>query len=220
VIVNSDLLSHYIAGRYPSLRQVASVTKVVAEGGRGKASYYNDLGKRFCRYVLHWDDCRDARLLDQLDRTKAEIILNEHCMRDCAMRARHYEAIARMHKCLGGRQGTAMAASGDALLERRAAEQELAQLLALCPASPTARQIGKQRRNCTLTHNELRSLYRMGFRHFKIQGRGVHPRSLIYNLAHYALEPGCAAQLVYEAVLPTVDRLIAATQAREPPTVK
>jgi hypothetical protein len=155
-----------------------------------------------------------------LDRTKAEIILNEHCMRDCPMRARHYEAIARMHKCLGSRQGTATAGSGDAPAQRRAAEQELVQLLALCPAVPTARQFGKRRRNCTLTRNELRSLYGMGFRHFKIQGRGVYPRSLIYNLVHYTLEPGCAAQLVYEAVLPTVDGLIAATQAREAPTVK
>ena len=42
VIVNSELLSRYIAGRHPGLRQIASVTKVVAEGGRGNAALYNE----------------------------------------------------------------------------------------------------------------------------------------------------------------------------------
>ena len=98
VIVSSEILSSYIAGRYPSLRQVASLAKVVVEGGRGNASYYNELGKRFCRYVVHSDDRQDLRLLDQLDRTKAEIILNEDCLPGCSMQAHHYEAVARVYK--------------------------------------------------------------------------------------------------------------------------
>ena len=213
VIVNSDLLSNYIAGRYPSLRQVASVTKVVAEGGRGKVSYYNDLGKRFYRYVLHWDDCRDVRLLDQLDRTKAEIIVNERCVRGCTLRARHYEVIAQMHRHSGSRHVAVTTGHDDALVKRRAAEQELAEFLALCPAEPMSRQIGKQQRNCTLTRNELKSLYGLGFRHFKIQGRSDNSLSFLYDLAHFTLEPACAAQLVYKAILPIVMQSFAMTQA-------
>jgi hypothetical protein len=206
VIVNSELLSKYIAGRYPSLRQVASVTKVVAEGGRGNASYYNELGKRFHRYVVHWDDCEDPRLLDQLDRTKAEFILNENCLRGCPRRAQHYELIARVHKCLGDRPSTAAGGPGDMLLRRRRAEQEAEQFMAACPASPLNRQIGKQQRHCNLARSELKSLYDMGFRHFKIQGRNDNVFVFAYDLVRYTLEPDCAAPLIYKTLCPVISR--------------
>jgi hypothetical protein len=214
VIVNSELLSKYIAQRHPGLRQVASITKVVLEGGRGNVSYYNELGKRFYRYVVHWDDCQDRRLLDQLDRTKAEIILNENCFRGCPMRAPHYEAIARVHQGLGDRQWVAAKAPDDTMLQRQLTEQELSHFLAVCPAQPPSRQIGKRQRNCNLTRSELKSLYEMGFRHFKIQGRNDNAYYLAYDLARYALEPDCAAPLVFKTLCPVIGRSVAASQAR------
>ena len=213
VIVNSDLLSRYIAGRYPHLRQVASVTKVVAEGGQGDASYYNELGKRFYRYVVHPDDHQDARLLDQLDRTQAEILLNESCLRGCPRRPRHFEAIARVHQYLGDRQLTVTGGPGDTLLRRRIAEQELDQFLADCPAVPFNRQIGKRRRNSNVTRSELKSLYDMGFRCFKIQGRGDNAFCFVYDLARYTLEPECAAPLIYKTLCPVICRSFAPGQA-------
>jgi hypothetical protein len=213
VIVNSELLSKYIAGRYPSLRQVASVTKVVAEGGRGNASYYNELGKRFYRYVVHLDDCQDPRLLDQLDRTKAEIILNENCLRDCPKRARHYELTARVHECLGDRQVVAAGGPGDTLLQRQLAEQELEQFMVDCTAHSLNRQMNQRARNCNLTRNELKSLYDMGFRYFKIQGRDNIPYCFAYDLTRYTLEPGCAAPLVYKMLCSVILRSLAARQA-------
>jgi hypothetical protein len=214
VIVNCELLSKYIAGRYPSLRQVASVTKVVAEGGRGNVSYYNELGKRFHRYVVHAEDCQDARLLDQLDRTKAEILVNETCLRGCPRRARHFEAIARLHKDFGDNQLVAAGGPGDTLLQRQGTVRELEQFLAVCQAMPYNRQIGKRQRNCNLTSNELKSLYDMGFRHFKIQGRNDHPLVFAYDLTRYTLEPGSAAPLVYKVLFGVLLRSLAAKQAQ------
>ncbi len=213
VIVNSELLSKYIAGRYPSLRQVASITKVTVEEGRGNAAYYNELGKRFYRYVVHLDDCQDARLLDQLDRTKAEIILNENCLRDCPRRARHYELTAREHECLGVRQLVVAGGPCDTLLQRQLAEQEAELFMADCPANPMNRQIGKRQRNCNLTRNELKSLYDMGFRHFKIQGRNDNAFVFAYDLARYTLEPDCAAPLIYKMLCPVICRSFAVGQA-------
>ncbi len=200
VIVSSELLSKYIAGRYPSLRQVASLTKVVAEGGTGNASYYNELGKRFSRYVVHPDDYQDRPLLDQLDRTKAEIILNENCLRGCLRRGRHYEAIARAYKSLGDHQVTVSGGPGDTLLQQRMDGEELGQFQAACPSVPMSRQIGKRQRNCNLTPNELKSLYDMGFRCFKLQGRNDNVFCFAYDLARYTLEPGCAVPLIYKVL--------------------
>jgi hypothetical protein len=209
VIVNSELLSKYIAGRYPSLRQVASVTKVVAEGGRGNASYYNELGKRFYRYVVHLDDSQDPRLLDQLDRTKVEIIVNENCLRGCPRRARHYELIARVHKCLGDHQLVVAGGLGDTLLQRRLAEQELEQFMVDCTAHSLNRQINRRWRNCNLTRDELKSLYDMGFRYFKIQGRDNIPYCFAYDLTRYTLEPGSAAPVVYKMLCSVILRSLA-----------
>jgi hypothetical protein len=195
VIVSSDLLSNYIARRHPSLRQIASVTKVVAEGGRGNAAYYNELGKRFFRYVVHLDDYRDRRLLDGLDRTKAEIIVNENCSRDCGRRAEHYELTARIHRRLAGGRAAPAGAPRDP--ERIGAEQELTRFMAECPARWLDRQLPERSRSCNLTRRELKALYDMGFRHFKIQGRDNVPYCFVYDLARYTLEPGCAAPLVY-----------------------
>ena len=214
VIVNSDLLSKYIAGRYPSLRQIASVTKVVMEGGRGNVSYYNELGKRFYRYVVHLDDYRDRRLLDQLDRTKAEIIVNENCSRDCANRARHYELTAQVHRFLRDGRSAATGGPGDAPLRRRQAEQELKQLMAECTAHSLDRQIQQRSRTCNLTRHELKSLYDMGFRYFKIQGRDNIPYCFAYDLTRYTLEPGCAAPVVYKKLCNMMLRSLAAAQAR------
>ena len=213
VIVSSELLSKYIAGRYSSLRQVASVSKVVVEGGRGNASYYKELGKRFYRYVVHADDRDDPRLLDQLDRTKAEIILNEDCLRGCSMEASQYGAVARVYKGLGDHPPEAAAAPGDALRLRRLAEQELAPLLAVCPAERLNRQIGKRQRNDNLTRNELKSLYDMGFRCFRIKGRDDNAFCFAYDLTRYTLEPGFAAPLVYKKLCPVICQSFPAGQA-------
>jgi hypothetical protein len=212
VIVGSDLLSESIARRHPGLRQIASVTKVVAERGRGKAAYYKELGKRFYRYVVHLDDYQDRRLLDQLDRTKAEIILNENCLRDCPRRARHYELTARMHKLFVHRQAVATGGSGDALLRR--AEQELQQFLAECPMQRPDRRAEERGRTCNVTRNELKSLYHMGFRHFKIQGRDNIPFCFAYDLTRYTLEPGFAAPYIYKQLCQVILPSLAAAQAR------
>jgi collagenase-like PrtC family protease len=216
VIVNSDMLSRYIARRYPGLRQIASVTKVVAEGGRGNVSYYNELGKRFYRYVVHLDDCQDRRLLDQLDRTKAEIIVNENCSRGCQRRARHYELTAQLQKFLRDRRLIAAGGPGDALLRRRRAERELEEFMADCPARWLDHQIHQRSRSCNLTRRELKSLYDMGFRYFKIQGRDNIPYCFAYDLTRYTLEPGFAAPFVYKILCAVILRSLTAAQGQAP----
>ena len=211
VIVSSELLSKYIAGRYPALRQVAPVAKVVAEGGRGNASYYNELGRRFYRYAVHPDDGLDPRLLDQLDRTKAEIILNEDCLRGCSLPECPDEALAPAQGSLGDQP--AAPAPGDSLLRRRLAERELELLLAACPAQRLNRQIGKRQRNGNLTRSEVKSLYDRGFRHFTIQARGDNAFCLAYDLVRYTLEPDFAAPLVYRKLCPVIGRCFPAGQA-------
>ncbi len=185
VILSSDLLSAYIARKYPRLRQIASIIKVTVEQGHGHADYYRDLGRRFHRYVVHPDDCRDLDLLDQLDRDKAEIIINENCAPHCGNRARHYENTARLQKAT---------AAGDA--DREALVREMRQIMADCQAPLDKHSLSNRRRSCALTTTEIRAIYDMGFRHFKIQGRGGFVFNYIYDLIRLTLDPEIAAPMV------------------------
>lgn len=190
VIIASDLLSRFIAGRHPALRQVASIVKVAVEGGRGNLDYYKELGRRFPKFVLHPDDCFDLKLLDQLDRDKAEIIINENCIRECPIRARHYGLIAQHHR--------ALAASGAGSPAAEQAAEDLAQGTAGCMSVPLTRQIGRHRRNCNFTRAEVKAVYDMGFRLFKLQGRRDNIFGFAFDLARFTLEPDVAAPLLYK----------------------
>jgi len=202
VIVASDLLSEYIARRYPALRQVASITKVAIEGGNGNAAYYRRLGERFWRYVVHPDDCHNPELLEQLDRDKAEIIVNENCLRGCAVRARHYDYIARAQRTQQPHVVSAgiSATSAPAGIQTAAVAQQVEQSLPECPSIPLTRQIARRRRNCNFTAAEFKAVYDMGFRHFKLQGRRDTVYSFAYDLTRYLLEPDFAAPLIFKTL--------------------
>ncbi len=196
VIVASDRLSNYIAAKHPDLRQIASIVKTTVEGGRGNAAHYRELGQRFYRYILHPDDCHDPKLLDQLDREKVEILINENCLGECPRRPRHYDAVARAQLFAAANQAVPLQSP----FPPGSPMHELEQVAVECQADPIIKQIGLRRRNCNLTRGELKAIYDMGFRHFKIQGRTDKIFTYVYDLARYTLEPEIAAPLVYKTL--------------------
>jgi hypothetical protein len=185
VIVTSDLLSDHIAKRCPRLRQVASITKVSLEDGGGKAEYYQQLEKRFFRYIPEPDDCHDLALLDKLGRDKVEIIVNENCAVDCPNRRGHYDLYARLQKANGTGLETQV-------------RQELERLVGRCPSPLHPQRLGGHRLSCNLSRREMKAVYDMGFRHFKLQGRSEDPYTHLYDLTRYLLEPEIAAPLVFK----------------------
>ena len=187
VIVVSDLLSEYIAERYPRLRQVASVIKVTMEHGEGRGEYYSGLGERFERYVVDPDDGRDVGLLEQLDRAKAEILVNENCVADCPKRARHYDAHARLQRAATP-------------AERQLAQREVDDICRTCGSLLNLNRMGCGERSCNLSRGELREIYQMGFRHFKLQGRADDPFTYAYDLVRFTLEPEFAAPRIFKVL--------------------
>jgi hypothetical protein len=199
VIVTSDLLSNYIAEKHPALRQVASIVKVTFENGQGRSDYYRQLGQRFSRFVLHPDDCRDLELLDQLDRDKAEIIVNENCAIHCPHRARHYDAYARWQRIASGYHPVACDPFALAATQQLV-DQEMEQMTAACPAPNDLACLKKQRRNCNLTRSEMKTIHDMGFRHFKLQGRGDDPILYMYDVTRFLLEPEFAGPMLFKTM--------------------
>lgn len=204
VIVSSDLLSRYIADKYPALPQVVSIIRVTLDRGQGRADYYRKLGERFHRYVVHPDDCRNPELLDQLDRDKAEIILNENCAIHCPSRPRHYDVYARWQKAISGGQPAITLNSFTPASERQMLEWEMRQIMDQCGSPMDLECLIRRKRNCNLTDAETRIVYDLGFRHFKLQGRSDFPHFYAYDLTRYLLEPHLVAPVVYKTLLRTI----------------
>ena len=77
VAVASDLLADHIRSRHPGLKLTASVARTTAEGRCGQADHYKSLAERFDTIVVCPQDGLDEDLLEQLDRDRIEIIVNE-----------------------------------------------------------------------------------------------------------------------------------------------
>ena len=157
VILSSECLYEYVKQEYPTLKTVSSILKVTTEKGKGSLSYYEELAERFDKVMIHPDDIRNFGLLEQLrDKSKYEIIVNEYCIRDCPIRAHHYKSLS--------------ASSLSAQKKNDGFEQKVqkngCQSMEGLLTSPKKFLL-------SLTRPEQEQLYDMGFRLFKVQGRGL-----------------------------------------------
>lgn len=174
VIISSDALSKHIRKKYPKLKQISSIIKVVEEDGKGKLDFYKNLQKRFDRVVIHVDDNKNFELLDNLDRSKIEILVNEPCRRNCAFRKKHYDICARIQK------------------EKNIAQamNELDILNARCKALEDLKD------KCFVAQEHLNQLYGMGFRYFKLQGRMDHKETFLFNIVNYIINENYQSQFI------------------------
>lgn len=174
VVLSSDLLSQYIRRRYPELRQISSIVKITMENGKGNLRYYRRLEKRYDRITVHPDDNLNQLLLSDLSREKAEILVNEPCVLNCKARKKHYMLYSNVSRelcfdleALGG------------------FEREKCKAVISSGRSDKAHSGGQ---SCTLSSAELKSIYALGFRYFKIQGRTKKLKVLRHNLRKYVLK--------------------------------
>ncbi len=202
VIVAGDLLSEYIAARYPGIRQIASVIKTTVENGRGNIDYYKTLEKRFDRYVLHPDDNMNLRLIEQLDPSKVELLVNEECTLNYPNRARHYEIQARRH-CNNWLPPETDKDRIAKLREEQVAEKQLFERELTHLLENQCRQYrlasGNALRNCNVAPVEMKRLYDKGIRFFKLQGRNQPPFPYLVDLCRYIFEPQVMAPYLIKA---------------------
>lgn len=178
VRIVDDNLRKYIKHIYPNIKICASVIKVEIEGGKGDISYYKHLESKFDRYVVHPDDNFNYELLTQLDKSKAEILLNEKCYVNCNRRSEHYNIISNIQLGINANQ--------DEILKK-------------CPAIPEKKQINSTKRNISLSMNEFNELYNIGFRKFKLQGRTDNLYVFVYDILRYSIQDEYLIYQIYTA---------------------
>ena len=196
VILASDLLREHLRKEYPTLKLVSSILKITNGGGKGKLDKYKQLADQYDEVMVHPDDVLNYDLLEKLeDKERYILLVNEYCIRNCPLRPLHYTTLSK----------TALNfMSYDASdFDKKQATNGCRSLFTLLT--------DEQKSVLALTTSEIAKLRDMGFRHFKMQGRGhANASSILFDLLRLVMRPDGAddntmhrtAQMFFESILP------------------
>lgn len=172
VIIASDVLREYVRREFPGLRCVSSILHIVNSGGKGRPEVYRRLAEQYDEVMVHPDDVLNDTLLESLeDKERYTLLVNEYCIRNCPLRALHYKTLSSLAMDFFGYDGQEFDKrqqnNGCRDLYRMLTEERLGVLALSTP--------------------ELAHLYEMGFRHFKLQGRGhSNASAILFDLMRLA----------------------------------
>lgn len=196
VIVASEVLRQHIRKEYPTLKLVSSILKITNGGGKGKLDIYKQLAEDYDEVMVHPDDVLNYDLLEQIEDKERHILLvNEYCIRNCPLRPLHYKTLSESAFRFLSYDSTDF--------EKRQATNGCQDLFTLL-ADP-------KRSVLCLNTPEIQRLRDMGFRHFKLQGRGHNnASSILFDLLRLALRNDAAdenamhfaGQMFWESLIP------------------
>ena len=179
VVVVSDLLSDYIRNKKPGLKQVCSYEKALLENPQGNVDWYKKMQERFDRVILFPDHVFNLDLLDQLDRDRTEILVNDECVYRCPKRKRHLALVSQFN----------LQRSPQLLEELKHIRQHCSGEFGIISDKRNPAHI----RPGFLRYSELKTIYDMGFRNFRICGRRKSIFGLAWNVTHFVYNPAMAS---------------------------
>lgn len=196
VILASDALYKHVRSNFPELRVVSSILKITNSGGKGKLDVYKRLAEQYDEVMVHPDDVLNYDLLEQIEDKERHILLvNEYCIRHCPLRPYHYSSLSALALNFFGHDSSDF----DTRQETNGCKH-LGTLLTHPKHSVLA-----------LTTAEIKRLRDMGFRHFKLQGRGhANASAVLFDLLRLVLRHDGAdenamhaiCQRFWESILP------------------
>ncbi len=173
IIMASDALLQHVKANHPQLRTVSSILKITNGGGKGKLSAYQRLAEQYDEVMVHPDDVLNYDLLEQLeDKERYILLVNEYCIRECPLRPLHYSTLSQMALDYFGFDGSDFDKK-----QNTNGCKDIGTLLTHPRHSVLA-----------LNTPEIARLRELGFRHFKMQGRGhANGSSILFDLLRLVL---------------------------------
>ncbi|MGL6114968.1 MAG: hypothetical protein ACRC1R_07990 [Cetobacterium sp.] len=169
IVSNEDLINH-IKKNFPKSDIKISLIKVTIDNGRNNLEYYKFLEKNYDNYVIHPDDNLNFPLLNELNKEKVEILLNERCGANCPNRTNHYIQMSKEQS---------------SLISNTPRKNNF---LDCCKFIPEVKQLSHGEKNISLSLEEVKSLYNLGFHNFKIQGRTDNLYAFSFDILKYILK--------------------------------
>ncbi len=196
VILANDLLREHIRREYPALRLVSSILEITHGGGKGRLDVYKRLADEYDEVMVHPDDVLNYDLLEKIeDKERHILLINEYCIRNCPIRPFHYRSLSE--------SALSFMSYDSAPFEAKQAANGCRSLYTLLT--------DEKKSVLALNTPEISRLREMGFRHFKVQGRGhANASAILFDLLRLVLradEPGENAmhrngQMFWESFLP------------------
>lgn len=196
VILANDLLREHVRKEYPALRLVSSILKITNGGGKGRLDVYKRLADEYDEVMVHPDDVLNYDLLEKIeDKERHILLINEYCIRNCPIRPFHYRSLSE--------SALSFMSYDSAPFEAKQAANGCRSLYTLLT--------DEKKSVLALNTPEISRLREMGFRHFKVQGRGhANASAILFDLLRLVLradEPGENAmhrngQMFWESFLP------------------
>lgn len=179
VIVAHEGLARHIRQEFPTLRRISSILNIVNNGGKGKLEVYQRLAEQYDEVMVHPDDVLNTDLLSKLeDKDRYICLINEYCIRNCPLRPYHYKSLSEESLNFLSYDGTAF---------------DKKQMTNGCRDIQTM-LTDPAKGVLALSTPEIQRLYDMGYRHFKLQGRGnANASGILFDLIRLVLrndEPG------------------------------
>lgn len=196
VILASDVLRDHVRKEYPALKLVSSILKITGNGGKGKLDAYKRLADEYDEVMVHPDDVLNYELLEKIeDKERHILLINEYCIRNCPIRAFHYKSLSE--------SALSFMSHDSSVFEKRQATNGCRSLYTLLT--------DEHKSVLALNTPEIQRLRDMGFRHFKVQGRGhANASSILMDLLRLTLRTDAAdenamhrnGQMFWESILP------------------
>lgn len=163
ILVNSPLLEDYLREKYPNFKYISSATRCIRD--INKLNELIDNGK----YYLVLGDYRDNFNFDFLEKInqkdKVEILIDPWCDPDCKIREYHYKVLNQIQLGIESDEYPKCEWEG-------ASWQEI------------------QKAGHIIKVEDLYTKYvDMGFKHFKLEGRNMHPMHVIDSYVYYLVKP-------------------------------
>lgn len=195
VILASDILKEHIRKEYPQLKVVSSILKISA-GGKGKLDVYKRLADEYDEVMVHPDDVLNYDLLEKIeDKDRHILLINEYCIRNCPLRAYHYNTLSKL--------SLNFMSFDSSDFEKKKANNGCNSLYTLLTHP--------EKNVLALNTPEIQKLRDMGFKHFKMQGRGhSNASSILFDLLRLVFRTDQAdenamhrnGQMFWESILP------------------
>jgi len=164
VLVNRPVLEEYIRKEYPRYKIISSTTKRILN----KEKLLEELEKGYFLVVLDYDLNHNENIISSIlpYADKIEILVNETCRVGCPQRVEHYREISRYQLEY---DNSIQFHCGDTSPDRRTFA-------------------GCTKRSSFMTNEDIDRYIDMGFRNFKIVGRGLPKEFLIDSYIYFLVK--------------------------------
>ena len=168
IVVNSELLKTYLQENYPNFKLISSTTKCITNLDKALEEIANPDYYQVC---IDYNLNKNIEFLESIPkelRSKVEILVNAICPPGCPHRKLHYSETGQAHLTY--------------LKDRYSVAHE-------CKIDQELNHPKRLGQGNNLSFEEIKEYHKMGFQHFKLEGRTLPSGTMFANYLYYLIKP-------------------------------